>query len=145
MPRTTLSALSVVLGTLVLQGLTLAPLIRLLRIEPDGSLKREMAQTRVMLLDAAIDSLRRREEPFARRLSEVLTGERRLAEEGRDAREVGELHHWRRRTLTVRRRELFRLRESGAIEEDVFHAMLQELDWAELGISPPRRLEIVEG
>ena len=140
-----LSALSVVLGTLVLQGLTLAPLIRLLRIEPDGSLKREMAQTRVMLLDAAIDSLRRREEPFARRLSEVLTGERRLAEEGRDPREVGELHHWRRRTLTVRRRELFRLRESGAIEEDVFHAMLQELDWAELGISPPRRLEIVEG
>jgi CPA1 family monovalent cation:H+ antiporter len=140
-----LSALTVVLGTLVLQGLTVGPLIRRMHYAPDGSLERELAQTRAKLLDAAIESIQNRDDRAALKLREALAGERRLAEEGHDPREIGEVHHLRRRTLIARRRALFELRESGAIEEDVFHAMMQELDWAELAASPPRRFDITEG
>ena len=37
------------------------------------------------------------------------------------------------------------LRREGAIDDDVFHALEQELDFAELAASPPGRLEMVEG
>jgi Na+/H+ antiporter len=139
-----LSAWTVVLGTLVLQGATLGPLIKKLRHEPDDSLDRQLAETRVMLLDAAIDSLRRREEPAARKLSDALHSERRLAADGRDPREVGDVHHLRRRTIIAKRRALLRLRESGAIEEDAFQILLQELDLAELSASSPQRFRMFE-
>jgi NhaP-type Na+/H+ or K+/H+ antiporter len=140
-----ISALTVVLGTLVLQGLTIGPLIRRMGYAPDESLNRELGEARVKLLDAAIESIENRDDRAALKLREALAGERKLAEEGRDPREIGEVHHLRRRTLIARRRALFQLRESGNIEEDVFHAMLQELDWAELAASPPSRFNITEG
>ena len=37
------------------------------------------------------------------------------------------------------------LRRSGAIDDDIFHMLERELDWAELASSPPDRFEIVEG
>jgi NhaP-type Na+/H+ or K+/H+ antiporter len=140
-----LTALTVVLGTLGLQGLTLAPLVKRLRFAPDDSFERELAQARVMLLDAAVESLDRRQDETARKLSAVLAGERRMAENGHNPREVGEAHRLRRRTLIVERRKLLELRRSGAIEDDVFHALLQELDLAELAVSPAERFRLVEG
>ncbi len=140
-----LSALVVVLGTLILQGLTLEPLIRWLEFEPDDSLDRELAETRTKLLEVALASLDRRHDPAARKLREALTGERRLAKDGQDPREAGDVSHLRRRTLIAKRRQLLHLRQSGAIEEDVFHVLLQELDWEELAVSPPGRLQMIEG
>jgi NhaP-type Na+/H+ or K+/H+ antiporter len=140
-----LTALTVVLGTLGLQGLTLAPLVKRLRFAPDDSFERELAQARVMLLDAAVESLDRRQDEAARKLSAVLAGERQMAENGHTPREVGEAHRLRRRTLIVERRKLLDLRRSGAIEDDVFHALLQELDLAELAVSPAERFRLVEG
>src|SRR5438094_3250038 len=52
-----LSAFCVVLGTLVIQGFTLKPLLRLLRIEDDGSVGRNISQARVAIMQAALDSL----------------------------------------------------------------------------------------
>ena len=140
-----LSALIVVLGTLALYGLTLAPLIKRLGFEPDRSFDRELADARVMLLDAGIESLDRREDASAGKLRHVLTGERKLASEGHNPRAVSHGHHLRRRTLIAERRKLMQLRQSGVIEDDVFHVLLQELDWAELAASPPGRFRIVEG
>jgi ribosome recycling factor len=37
------------------------------------------------------------------------------------------------------------LRRSGEMEEDVFHTLEEELDWAELAASPPSSFELVEG
>jgi hypothetical protein len=68
-----------------------------------------------------------------------------MAENGHNPREVGEAHRLRRRTLIVERRKLLDLRRSGAIEDDVFHALLQELDLAELAVSPAERFRLVEG
>jgi NhaP-type Na+/H+ or K+/H+ antiporter len=52
-----LSAFTVVLGTLIVQGCTIRPLIALLRIPPDDSLGAEMAEARSAMLDAALQEL----------------------------------------------------------------------------------------
>src|SRR5258708_20155124 len=52
-----LSAFMVVLGTLILQGFTIRPLIALLRIAPDSSLDEEVSQARNAMLDAALKEL----------------------------------------------------------------------------------------
>src|SRR5258708_12298912 len=52
-----LSAFSVVLGTLILQGFTIRPLIVLLRPTPVSSLDAEVSQTRNAMLDAALKEL----------------------------------------------------------------------------------------
>ena len=53
-----LSAFAVVVGTLILQGLTLAPLIKWLRFEPEQTFDSEVAAARLSLLDAAVDNLK---------------------------------------------------------------------------------------
>ena len=52
-----LCAFCVVLGTLVIQGLTLRPLLLLLRLEGDGSVEREISRARVAMIQAALDCL----------------------------------------------------------------------------------------
>src|SRR4029077_6796106 len=52
-----LCAFCVVLGTLVIQGCTLRPLMRLLRFEDDGAVERELSRARVVVMQAALDSL----------------------------------------------------------------------------------------
>jgi NhaP-type Na+/H+ or K+/H+ antiporter len=52
-----LYAFCVVLGTLVIQGCTLRPLMRLLRFEDDGAVARELSRARVAVMQAALDSL----------------------------------------------------------------------------------------
>ena len=51
------TAFVVTLGTLVVQGLTLGPLIRFLRVGEDASLDARVARARVSLIDAALDAL----------------------------------------------------------------------------------------
>ncbi len=52
-----LTAFCVVLGTLVVQGMTLKPLLRLLRLETDRSVEQEVSRGRVAVMQAALDSL----------------------------------------------------------------------------------------
>jgi CPA1 family monovalent cation:H+ antiporter len=140
-----LSALAVVLGTLVLQGLTLGPLIRLLRFAPDQTFAKELSFARLALMDAAIATLDDRDEEPARRLRETYKAERAVVAEGQHPRAVTESDRLHRQSLTAKRRKLAQLRRSGEIDDDVFHALEQELDWAELAASPPERLELIEG
>src|SRR5262245_187691 len=48
-----LTAFCVVLGTLVLQGLTLKPLLHFLRLEPDQSIEQEVSRARIAVMQAA--------------------------------------------------------------------------------------------
>src|SRR5262249_43989762 len=50
-----LAAFCVVLGTLVIQGMTLKPLLRLLRLEPDRSVEQEVSRARVAIMEGALD------------------------------------------------------------------------------------------
>jgi CPA1 family monovalent cation:H+ antiporter len=139
-----LSAFAVVLGTLVVQGLTLQPLIRLLSFPPDRSFAKQVAVARVQLIDAAVDSMSDRNDTAATRLRETYEEERAIAENGDHPREVSEFDALRRRNIAAKRIKLAELRHSGAIDDDVFHALEQELDWAELAASPPHHVELVE-
>ena len=53
-----LTAFSVVLGTLVIQGLTLKPLLRALDLQDDDPVGRELSAARERALRAGLESLR---------------------------------------------------------------------------------------
>ncbi|MBB4190574.1 CPA1 family monovalent cation:H+ antiporter [Rhizobium aethiopicum] len=138
-----LSALAVVLGTLIVQGLTLGPLIRFLKFDPDKSLNRDLTKARVALIDAALAELEG-EDKSTRILRDVYTSEREIAADGKHPREVSRLDKQRRNIIGAKRRKLAAMRRAGEIDDDVFHMLEQELDWAELAVLPPGRDEIVE-
>ncbi|PTQ07853.1 sodium:proton antiporter [Sphingomonas oleivorans] len=139
-----LSSLAVVLGTLIGQGLTLGPLIRLFHLKPDDSFGDEVAVTRVALLDAALQSLSGLEGSAASNLREGYIADRTVAAQYRDPRALSEADQLRRLTLIEMRATLSSIRGAGTIEDDVFHAIQEELDWAELAASPPHWLQLEE-
>jgi Na+/H+ antiporter len=139
-----LSAFTVVLGTLVIQGLTLGPLIKLLRLEPDNSLNEEISRARTAMIDAAIARL-------ANKSGEAATAVRAEYEAaGRAARDLtnpqGDTEHDRLRMAAVaaQREVLAALRREGRISDDAFHRLEEELDWAELSAAPSGRFQIIE-
>jgi Na+/H+ antiporter len=139
-----LSAFAVVLGTLVVQGLTLGPLIQWLAFPPDNSFGEEVAAARVKLLDAAVESMADRNDALAQRLRATYEEDRKIAMAGDHPREVSEFDALRRENIAAKRIKLAEMRREGAIDDDVFHALEQELDWAELAASSPHRVELVE-
>jgi monovalent cation/hydrogen antiporter len=139
-----LAAFGVVIGTLVLQGLTLGPLIRRLRFAPDGSLEREITAARMKLTDAALASLSGYDDQLAGPLRGEYLAARSLMERGLQPRNASTLDRLRRESIAAKRACLLILRNSGNIEDDVFHALESELDWAELAATPDEQHEIEE-
>jgi Na+/H+ antiporter len=141
-----LSALAVVLGTLVLQGLTLGPLIRWLALKPDDSFDREISSARMALMDAAAASLSAENSENANYIHAQYAAKRQVAlDKNTPTRASTDLDRLRLRAIAAERRELARMRREGKIDDDIFHALEQELDWDELSASPPERYEILEG
>lgn len=138
-----LAAFTVVLGTLVVQGLTLQPLIRRLRLPPDDSFDREVVAARETLLQAAVASLAARTDDASARVRADYELDRAANAQG--GPQASRLVRPRLAAILAQRERLAALRREGAIDDDVFHALEQELDFAELAASPPGRLEIVEG
>ena len=142
----TFTAFAVVLVTLVLQGFTVGPLLRLLRIEDDGAVRRETALARAEVARAALACLH--ETPTeASRATAAATALRhdyedrlRPAEPGDDGEVVApELATLRRRVLASERAALDRLRASDQIGDDAYRVVEEELDWSEVIVT--RRLE----
>jgi CPA1 family monovalent cation:H+ antiporter len=130
-----LTAFAVVLGTLVLQGLTLRPLIVALRLKDDNAVASEVARARAIAYRAALDEID--DDPSEE--AEILRLEYRallMRAEGDPDGGVtsGELpaDPLRRRAIGAARRSLISLRDSEAIGDDAFHRLEEELDWAEL-------------
>ena len=74
-------AFMVVLGTLVIQGFTLGPLVRLLHLPYDGEVEREVALARRRALDAAIATLEGNGSVYAQSLRVEYQAIRDLTEE----------------------------------------------------------------
>jgi CPA1 family monovalent cation:H+ antiporter len=128
-----LSAFTVVLGTLVLQGFTIRPLIAWLRIPKDDSLDQEIAATRREMLAAALDALRGDTGALADEVrAELVTA--RDASVGR-ARPDTPQDAMRRTALRAERSLLLERRQQGRIPDDVYHHLEDELDRVELQIS----------
>ena len=129
----------VIAATLVLQGLTLAPLIRQLRVGADWSGQEEeqhakMALTKVAI--AAIGELAAKEK-IPEALAERIRAE--FAEKVTLAIPVGEVLHsgadpaklLRRAAIAAERRELIRIWRENQISDDVLHHLEEDLDYQE--------------
>jgi CPA1 family monovalent cation:H+ antiporter len=130
----------VILSTLVVQGLTLTPLIRLLHVSEDDTLQREEAYARE---EAARAALARVEalvgEPWARpeeldRIRDRYTQRVRhaspiaLGGDDESAKARGAFRRLRHQAIEAERRRLIELRDQGAISDEVLHRLEQELD-----------------
>lgn len=125
-----LSAFMVVLGTLIVQGFTIRPLIALLRIAPDISLEEDVAATRKAMLQAAVDELKSETAPeiLAVRLEYLAELE---ASQGRK-RPTTAYDGARARVIGTARRLLMDWRHQGKILDDTYFVLEDELDRAEL-------------
>ncbi|RYX86124.1 sodium:proton antiporter [bacterium] len=126
-----LSAFVVVLGTLVIQGLTLRPLLLSLRLPPDDTVESEINIARSKALKAAIMELDGDTTPVAQRLKTEYQEALRQTRRGEDIHET-ENNALRRRVLTKSRQTLNELRSNGTIGDDAYRFVEEELDWIEL-------------
>ncbi len=135
------TAFLVVLGTLVVQGLTLKPLMAALGLEHDDAVEREVRLARAESLRAgmaALDNLGAAGEAgeLLRRkyLVRLRAAEERLDGRPSQRESVGGATGYAaaRAAVEAERRRLFALRADGTIGDDAFHKVEEELDRAEL-------------
>ena len=130
---------SVILATLVLQGLSLGPLIRALNLKEDGSLEREEMQAREHAATAALvrlDEVANEGWPVPEHLDQMRVhyGDRvqRYTKDGTapecTAEAIEVFQRLRHETLTAERLAVIRLRNDGIISDDVLHRLEHELD-----------------
>jgi CPA1 family monovalent cation:H+ antiporter len=139
------TAFVVVLGTLVVQGMTLRPLLNRLQLEDDGTVGREVRLARVETLRAALAAaasqpgeemsglLRRRYQVMLRRAEAELTGAGEWAaasEEGATGADAALV----RAATSAERQRLVQLRADGTIGDAAFQQVEQELDLKELDL-----------
>jgi CPA1 family monovalent cation:H+ antiporter len=130
-----LSAFVVVLGTLLIQGLTLKPLIGLLRLPKDETIEKEAGLARGAALKAVVKELEGTETPAAERLRLEYGEALARAKGGEDPRDTPD-NALRRRLVEVSRQAISDLRLSGAIGDDAYRRVEEELDWLELSARP---------
>jgi len=130
-----LTAFAVVLGSLVIQGLTLRPLILALQLKDENPVAAEVARARAVAYRAALDEI----DGDPSEEAEILRLEYRallLRAEGDPDGGVasGELpaDPMRRRAIGAARQSILMQRQSEAIGDDAFHLLEEELDRAEL-------------
>jgi CPA1 family monovalent cation:H+ antiporter len=144
------TAFGVVLGTLVLQGMTLRPLLLALKLEDDGTVDREVRLARVETLRAALSACATCEGAETAELVQhryqlqLRRAEQEFASDGDGKRatpapaSAEDAASWDGDALVVRtateaqRRRLMALRADGTIGDAAFQRVEEELDWAEL-------------
>ncbi|MCS0502864.1 cation:proton antiporter [Ancylobacter mangrovi] len=131
-------AFVVVVGTLLVQGLTLPLLLRRLPLGDDHSVEQEFRTARKLALKAAISAI-------GDDTSDTAEAVRReygdMARQTRDRQEFDTSENrLRRQALAAARDTALELRRNGTIGDDAFHRIEEELDWLELGAAP-RTLE----
>ena len=131
---------AVILATLVLQGLTLGPLIRWLRLGDDGTLEAEEVHARQEAARAALarlddlaqgpaasrEDIRQMQTLYTQRVQRASSIDPGAGAES--ARAQAARRRLRHETLSAERRALIALRDQGVISDDVLHRLEQELD-----------------
>jgi monovalent cation/hydrogen antiporter len=131
-----LTAFAVVIGTLVVQGLTLRPLIRALDLHDDDPVGREVDVARDRALEAALATFAEDTSPSAEAVRQEFASHLKRAtadSEGADA-SVSAHEEIHRRALVAARRVVLDMRARDEIGDDAFHRLEEELDWFEMGI-----------
>jgi CPA1 family monovalent cation:H+ antiporter len=129
-----LTAFAVVLGTLVIQGLTLQPLLRALDLHDGDPVAREVDAARERALQVGLASFEQDRSPIAETVRHEFSAH--LTPGGsrarsRDERELAhaEIH---RAALRAARGAILAMRDSDEIGDDAFHRLEEELDWLEM-------------
>jgi monovalent cation/hydrogen antiporter len=132
-----LSAFSVVLATLVVQGLTLPALVRALKLDGDDGLEAELEEARAALLS---EPLAQKPATLQRPVRDPLSpnSSRRRMTEPKCILEVEAEFRSKRLALEV-------LRVNGMVQHDAFLILQQELDYAEISALSGVGAEILEG
>lgn len=153
------TAFGVTLGTLVLQGLSLRPLMLLLRLEDDGTVEREVRLARVESLRAGVEAaaecpgaetaalVRHRYELLLRRAEEEIAGNG-AEEKAFTSADTAAAPAFAAcidganadaaivsAATGAQRRRLVALRDDGTIGDAAFQRVEEELDWAELDMA----------
>jgi len=141
----------VIFGTLVLQGLTLSPLVRWLRIVDDRVTEREARLARLKANEAALARLeameslnRTRPEVVQRLRSEYIDRIRQLRSEGPHEETVSRLfspdfEELAREALQTERDTVIQLRNEEAISDQALYRIQRDIDLAEARLRRPSR------
>lgn len=140
-----LSAFAVVLGTLIIQGLTIRPLIRFLRIGTDTGGAQELKNARASILAAGIAALKDHQDE----VSIAVRAEYEHAHASALAPDQSEQFQTpyaavRLLSLASQRERLHQLRRQDRIDDDSYHMLEQELDWAELSARAATEEDLAE-
>jgi monovalent cation/hydrogen antiporter len=128
------TAFAVVLGTLVVQGLTLRPLLQALNLHDDDPVGQEVGRARERALQAALAVLDGDPSPAVDTVRQELVAHLKPPAADPDAIEVRQSSHdeVHRRALTAARQVVFEMRASDDIGDDAFHQLEEEFDWIEM-------------
>jgi monovalent cation/hydrogen antiporter len=130
-----LTAFAVVLGSLVIQGLTLRPLILALRLKEENPVAAEAAHARAIAYRAALDEIdgdSSEEAEILRLEYRALLMRAKCSPDGGVSSSELPADPLRRRAIRAARQSILTLRRSEEIGDDAFHQIEEELDRAEL-------------
>jgi CPA1 family monovalent cation:H+ antiporter len=128
-----LTAFVVVLGSLLIQGLTLGPLVKWLKLDTADPVAREVGVARAAAYRAALVAIDGDDTEAARLLRKEYQAVLSRAD-GDGGLADGDLpaDPLRLRALAAARQAILSLREQDEIGDDAFHRLEEELDFAEL-------------
>ncbi|TCU29220.1 sodium/hydrogen exchanger family protein [Rhizobium azibense] len=139
-----LTAFAVVLATLVIQGLTLSPLIRWLGLDGRAAGAEELRARRAQITRAGIRALEDQTGPEA----ELLRGKFLIEQQALfSVAGPSSLETYRKLALgsiAAQRMELERLRSDNELNVDEYNLLLEEIDWKELAVLPLEERKIEE-
>ena len=125
-----LCAFAVVLGTLVLQGLTLPWLLRRLHFEDDDPVGKEAREARMAAYRSALDEIAHETSPSARALRVEL--QEAIAQVSAANHGQATIDRLRQRAAQAARRTVLGMRDQGTIGDAAFQRVEEELDRVEL-------------
>ncbi|MDY0746824.1 cation:proton antiporter [Paucibacter sp. R3-3] len=138
-----LTAFLVVLGTLLIHGLTLKPLLRALKLHDGDPVAREEEEARQRMLEAAFAQLPAGEPgsspvmELVRKNLKMHLGRPLHGADSPFARFGAEYDSHYTAALQAARQVLLAMRDAGSIGDDAFHTLENDLDWLE--VSDPLR------
>lgn len=137
------ASFGVVLGTLVVQGLTLRPLLAGLTLPRDESVANEVSLARIEAARAALQALDavegtdRNTEARLLLQREYRARLEQPAQPGAAPPDPTGISALRQRALAAERRTIAALRREERIGDDAFHLIEEELDWAQADLEEP--------
>jgi CPA1 family monovalent cation:H+ antiporter len=126
-----LVAFIVVLGTLLVQGLTLKPLLKILRFPPDTVVAGEVKIARAAVVRAALQTLESDQSPAAKRLQQEFSDALEAVDTKEDLRQTPE-NLLRKQMMPACRRAIDKLRDEDTIGDEAYRILEAELDRFEL-------------